>query len=99
MAGKKITAWVTKYALTTGIEKHESSTTFSDGMIRVRPEEGGLDQFFHGKDWHKTEKAANERAEEMRLKKILSLKKQLKRYESMSFNPITKGDNERTTIA
>ena len=85
MEGKKITVWVTKYALTTGIEKHESSTTFSDDMIRVRPEEGGIDQFFHGNDWYKTEKAAKERAEEMRLKKIVSLKKQLKKFESMSF--------------
>jgi len=39
----------------------------------------------HGNDWHRTEEAAIKRAEEMRLKKIASVKKQLGKLEKMRF--------------
>lgn len=83
----KITVWVTKYALTTGIEKHEAVTTCSDDMVCVRGDriKGEYDQHFHGKDWHTTEEEAKKRAEEMRVKKLKSMEKQMKKIKSLVF--------------
>ena len=82
-----ITVWVTKYALTSGIEKHEAEKTHTDDMVCVRGNrsKGTYDQHFHGKDWHTSEKSAKERAEEMRVKKLKSLDKQIKKIKSLVF--------------
>ena len=84
---KLLTVWVTKYALTTGIWKHEAETTHSEDMICVRGDKtkGEFDQHFHGKDWHTSEKAAKERAEEMRIKKLKSIDKQIKKIKGLVF--------------
>jgi len=57
-------------------------------MIRVLPEgKWSLATYFHweGKEWHRTEKEALCRAQEMRDRKIRSLKKQIEKLEKMSF--------------
>lgn len=88
MKNENITAWVTKYALTTGIQKvsgtvcHETSST----MLRYSDPANGFKEFVHGNDWHRTPKAALARAEEMRKAKIASLKKSLAKLESMIFS-------------
>lgn len=77
---EKIRVWITKYALTEGIkvddaelcEGHE--TMISCGRC-----------YFHGNDWHRTPEAAILRAEEMRIKKIATVKKQLAKLEKMTF--------------
>jgi len=88
MKNENITAWVTKYALTTGIQKvigsvrHETSS----GMLSYPGECRDWPVSVHGKDWHRTPEAALARAEEMRKAKIASLKKSLAKLESMMFS-------------
>jgi hypothetical protein len=78
--------YITKYALTDGIV--ESEAEINGGMAVVRKQySGGLDQYFHGegKDWHLSKESAIAKAEDMRLKKIASVKKQLSKLEELSF--------------
>lgn len=79
---ERITAWVTKYALTNGIllEKGEVCNYTSGTMFSY-----GTFGHAHGNDWHRTPEAAIARAEEMRKKKIESLKKQIAKLEKMTF--------------
>lgn len=77
--------WITKYALTQGIIEKEAELCESyDGMIRVS---GKFSYYLHGegKEWHRTKESAIARAEEMRQKKIESLKKQIQKLEEMHF--------------
>lgn len=78
--------WITKYALTQGIIKSEAEDC-GDRMIRVKNENGYF-EYYHGegKEWHKTEESAIEKAEQMRQKKIESLKKQIQKLEKMKFS-------------
>ena len=84
MLGKEEMVYITKYA-------------FTDGIIYQRAKtEGNIAQvanvYFHteGKEWHRTLESAQAVAESMRLKKIASLKKQLIKYENMTFGVKTK---------
>lgn len=81
MDRERITAWITKYALTKGIQEVEGKTD-GDGYLSY-----GKYDYNHAfrKEWYRTREAAIKRAEEMRLKKIASLKKQLKKLEKMRF--------------
>lgn len=74
----------TKYALTQGIQELEAEEC-GNGLVRVSAE---WSYYLHkeGKEWHKTIGSAVKIAEEMRLKKIASLKKNLSKYENMYFN-------------
>ena len=79
MASETIPAWVTTYALTIGIK-------FVRGVVRY--DGRGLlygRGYAHTKAWHRTPEDALARAEEMRVKKIASLKKQLAKLESLTF--------------
>ena len=78
--------WITKYALTQGIfeiEAEECGMGFP-GMIQTKEE---YPSYYHkeGKDWHRSKESAIKRAEEMRQKKISSLKKKLEKLEKMKF--------------
>jgi len=77
--------WITKYAFTTGIYEAEARLcdNGSETMIEVKTN-GLLTQYFHGKDWHKDKASALVRLAEMKEKKIASLKKQIKKIESMT---------------
>lgn len=78
----EFTAWVTKYALTLGIEKIQAMQFNSDPSLIY---EVGTYSCFHGegRQWHRTEVAAIERAEAMRTAKIASLEKQIKQIPSL----------------
>jgi hypothetical protein len=90
MKNEDITAWVTKYALTDGIQKvsgtvrHETSSD----MLSYQARNGyhGWTALVHGKDWHRTPEAALARAEEMRKAKIASLKKSIAKLEVIKFS-------------
>ncbi len=75
--------WITKYALTRGIieteiDKQTSGITFfENGMY--------FDTNVEGIHWHTTREGATLRVEEMRQKKITSLKNQIKKLEGMKF--------------
>ena len=77
--------WITKYALTTGIIEAEAEECEHD-MIRVY-KDSFYPSYYHkeGREWHRTKESAIAKAEEMRQKKISSLKKQVKKMEDMKF--------------
>lgn len=76
-----VDVWVTKYALSNGIMKI-SARFCGDGMVNHISDSW---HYYHGDEWHLTAEEAATRAEEMRLKKIETLKKQLKKLESKRF--------------
>jgi hypothetical protein len=80
------TVFVTQYALRGGIKEVELIET--DGGMAVVKWEGALNGqwYFHGKGWHRTREAAVERAEEMRVAKIASLRKQIAKLEKLKFS-------------
>ena len=80
-----INVWVTRYALTQGIIKTEAELCSDSTMISYKI--GGYTQYAHneGKDWHRSKESAIEGAEEMRTKKISSLKKKITKLEKLIF--------------
>ena len=78
-------AFITKYALTTGIYKVEGEVK-DDMFKQLRNGSGAFDQYFFGKDWHLTEEGAIARAEEMRIRKLKSLDAQIKKISLLKFD-------------
>ena len=77
-------AYITKYALTSGIKEVEAEWSESiPSMVTW----GGWFNSAHGegRQWHRTKEAAVAQAEKMRLAKIVSLKKSIKKLESLNF--------------
>lgn len=87
--GEKITAWITKYALTEGIQRVENATVCSESILRVDYEGSCITSYFHGRAWHRTEMEAIERAEEMRIAKLKSLRRTMEKVEALRFTPCT----------
>ena len=77
------TVYVTKWALTAGIQTKQASV--EERGATVREWKHGWIFTLYRKDWHRTPEAAIARAEEMRLKKIASLKKSLAKMEALTF--------------
>ena len=76
--------WVTKYALSKGIFETEGEAV-GEGLFKAHKQY----DYFHGegRDWHRTKESAIVRAENMRIAKIASLKKQIAKLEKLSFQP------------
>jgi len=76
--------WVTKYALTNGIEKKMLEER-GKGMVRVVG--SGLREIYHGegKEWHRDYDSARRRAGAMRHAKVISLRKSLAQIEALTF--------------
>lgn len=85
-----ITVFITKYALTRGIFKVDARMAGLDGSQFACYKEAGKfgQSFAHGNDWHFTEEAAKARAEEMRTKKLTSIRKQAIKLMTMTFDNI-----------
>lgn len=83
-----MTVFVTKHALTKGIQEFVVESC-GDGMVRTLtgPHINSYVQYFHGegRDWHRILEGAQKRAEEMRIKKIESLNKSIKKLEKLRF--------------
>lgn len=77
--------FITKYALTSGIKEIEAEETTIPGMIKDTGQRFTSMYHTEGKDWHRTIESAVKRAEDMRDRKIASLKKQLGKLENMEF--------------
>lgn len=77
--------WITKYALTTGIYEIEAEITENGSAFDMH---ASLPTFYNkeGKDWHRTKEDAIQKAEAMRQKKIVSLKKQIEKLEKLKFS-------------
>lgn len=78
-----MTAYITRYALTSGIEQAEGEC-YDNGIFGYSI--NGHTNYVHGNGWHKTKDAALECAESMRLKKIASLKKSIAKLEKLTFD-------------
>ena len=78
--------WIIKYALTKGIYEVKAKTS-NDNKDVLIAREGISISWFHGegKEWCKSQEDAISRANDMKIKKIESLKKQLKSLENMTF--------------
>jgi hypothetical protein len=87
MTDRMFTAWISKYALTEGVTaRRVLRTRTSDDMVQdVKPDGSPGWGYFHKGDWHLTRDDAAAKAEQMRLRKINSVKKQLARLEALSF--------------
>lgn len=84
---EEITAFITTYALSEGILEVKGVVchNISSDMLWYRLPKAMFDSYAHGKNWHRTKEAALARAEEMRQRKIASLKKQIEKLENMVF--------------
>jgi hypothetical protein len=82
-------AWITKYALTSGI--YEVTVTLvpdNPDMVRVM---GSKDfEVYLGNNWHRTREDAVKRAEVVRSAKIQTLTKQISKLKGLSFEEKTK---------
>lgn len=79
-------AWVTKYALTVGIEEIEvNAKVTEEGVLTFRSDEGWHVYLSKG-DWHHNKEQAVVKAEDMRIRKIKSLDKQIKKLSAISFD-------------
>lgn len=77
--------YITKYALTYGVFAVEGSLFADDTAVRYKRAEGYFVKHAHGKDFHLTEEGALARAEEMRIAKLKSLDKQMKKVSAIKF--------------
>ena len=84
--------WITKCALTQGIEEIDSNQVKEFEMqdtgylcFRRSGKYSYTVEIYSQKDWYKTKESAIQKAEEMRQKKIASLKKQIEKLERMRF--------------
>lgn len=83
-------AYITKYALTKGITVVEATAHENTNAITFKTGYSmGYTQYIYKPDWHTTFSEARDRAEEMRQRKIASLRKSLAKMETLTFrNPI-----------
>jgi hypothetical protein len=79
-------AWVTKYALTTGIVAIEGEVYENRPrqLLRIK-KSGGPPEFYHKPYWHEHRADALRHAEELRRKKIAALEKQIDRLLKLRF--------------
>ncbi len=79
--------YVTKNALTRGIEELEVELVPGTSMVRTPNRESGYTQYLHGegKEWHRTFEAAQIKARELKDKKIISLHRALKKLQETRF--------------
>ena len=76
--------YITKYALTLGIQAREVEFC-SHGMVIDKSTE--MTQYFHdeGKGWHKTIESAIKEANRMRDSRIKALEKQIEKLKKLTF--------------
>lgn len=78
--------YVTVYALTEGIRKIKLRSTSVLGMVYAAGVQYPMSYYGEGKDWHRTLESAVARANDMRGKKIASLRKSIEKMESLKFD-------------
>ena len=77
-------AWITKYALTTGIEEITAEQSYSESLI-TDANRTLCCYFGENTEWHRTREGAVIRAEKMRAARIASLRKSIAKLEKVSF--------------
>ena len=77
--------WVTRYALTKGIMTVTGTVSGDGTYVSYRRPGCSFDQYAHGNDWHLTEQAAKDRANEMVKRKITTTEKKLADLKKLAF--------------
>lgn len=77
--------FITKHALTLGVVEIEAEIIHLQNYTLCKGNYNGFKNCFLKGDFHFTKEAAIKKAEEMRLKKIASLEKQLVKYKNKRF--------------
>lgn len=70
------TIWVTKYALTRGVQKFDNAQLFANGVIVN-------DTYFRKGEYYLSEQDAKERAETLRKARIAALLRELERLQAI----------------
>lgn len=83
----KALIWVTRKALTQGVWKVMAEVEGDHASFRNKHAifNGKITIFGEGRDWHRTEQGALDRAETLRLAEVKSLQKKLKKMEALRF--------------
>ena len=80
--------WITKNALTEGILEKDGEENYScKGMMKIKGERVNQVEYYfgEGREWHLNKESAIKKAEEMRIKKIASLKQKIKKMGDLKF--------------
>ena len=80
--------WITKHALSDGIEEVEvEQSKHAESMVSWSTGNGSWTSYAHGegKNWHRTKESAVARAEIMRLRKITSHRNAINKLEKLKF--------------
>lgn len=77
--------WISKYALSSGIAEIDAKEV-GNGMVQQLGVRHAIYYHGEGRDWHRTPEAAHAHAEQMRVKKIASLEKQIAKLKSIKFS-------------
>lgn len=75
--------WITKYALTSGI--FEINAEVDGAMCSYRRSPEHFQEYAHRDEFHLNEDSAKKKAEDMRIKKLQSLDKQIKKISKLVF--------------
>jgi len=80
--------YITKYALTKGVIVFEGEMYDSElkNAFRGKRTPKHYDEYFNGKDVHFTKESALKQCEEMKIKKLQSLDKQVKKISAIEFS-------------
>lgn len=91
--------WVSKYAIAQGILEL-GPVKYRDNMVIFKQKNGYL-AFYHGlgKEFHFSLEEAQARAEEMRIAKIASLRKQIEKLQTMKIKVASPGSPHKDTDA
>lgn len=76
--------YCTRYLFTDGITEREAE--ISGNMAIVKELDYQIYLHGEGNEWHKDKQSATKRAEEMRIKKLQSLDRQIKKISAMVFD-------------
>jgi len=80
------TVYLTKYALTSGIEIHMAKVDVDGDSCNIEKNgKWAFSQNFYGKEWHLTEAEARKEFIAMKNRKTKSLKNQLAKIQEMTF--------------
>lgn len=79
-------AYITIYALSTGIEKVPVQLCGHGDMVKFVKRDG-YGQYFHveGKDWHRTKESAVKRAHQMRANMLKTLERSIAKIQALDF--------------
>lgn len=77
-------AWITKYALTSGVEIVEVEPTSFPTMVSQVTPRGEYSPCYHKPDWHETEEEAKDQVKKMIAAKRRSIQKQLNKLKEIS---------------